>query len=454
VPSKAFISSRATRRLCSVLLTLSLCAVAGAPAASATSATGPAAPVAHAAQSPQRAQERAERKLQREALRQQRKAARLQRREARRAEREARQATRASRRAERAGGPDTPGEAPTTSEERAPSEGQGEAPKGEAGAPGSAGGRGPCTLSAQASSPQVTAGSTVTISGKLTCPSPLEAGGQEVTVSQRGAVAATSGLAVAGTVITQPDGSYELQSTELTGRSVFIARSPNAQREARVLVTVGGVVDLQGPAATGASLPMGAGKSAGGPAKQTFTGTVAPAEAGRQVALDVRYGSGEWRTVAFTRTDAQGNFSFSHRFRFAGEVSVMASARPRGDVATRSAALSYTIVQAQNPAVTIALALAPAQAPLAPADGLASGEPVTVAGVATRCAQHTVTLLVRSPAGGSFTAQATMQADATGAYSFTVAPTETTVYAVKCGRSRSTLVRREVLSSPPAAPAS
>jgi len=452
VPTKAFISSRATRRLCSVLLTLSLGAVAGAPAASATSAAGLPAPVAHAAQSPQRAQERAERKLQREALRQQRKTARLQRRAARRAEREARKATRASRRAERAGSPDTPGEAPKTSEEGAPSEGHGEAPKGEAGAPGSGAGRGPCTLSAQASSPQVAAGSAVTISGKLTCPSTVEAGGREVTVSQRGAVAATSGLAVAGTVITQPDGSYELHSTELTGRSVFIARSPNAQREARVLVTVGGVVDLQGPAAAGASLPMGAGKSAGGPAKQTFTGTVAPAEAGRQVALDVRYGNGEWRTVAFTRTDAQGNFSFSHRFRFAGEVSVMASARPRGDVATRSAALAYTIVQAQNPAVTIALA--PAQAPLAPADGLASGEPVTVAGVAPRCAQHTVTLLMRSPAGGGFTAQATMQADATGAYSFVVAPTETTVYAVKCGRSRSTLVRREVLSSPPAAPAS
>jgi hypothetical protein len=452
VPTKAFISSRATRRLYSILLTLSLAAVATAPAASAASAAGPAAAVAHAAQSQQRAQERAERKLQREALREQRRTAHLQRRAARRAEHEARQATRASRRAERAGGSDTSGEAPTMPGEGAPSEGHGEAPKGEAGAPGSGAGRGPCTLSAQASSPQVTAGSTVTISGKLTCPSTIEAGGQEVTVSQRGAVAATSGLDVAGTVITQADGSYELHSTELTGRSVFIARSPNAQREARVLVTVGGVVDLQGPAVTGASLPMGAGKSAGGPAKQTFTGTVAPAEAGRQVALDVRYGSGEWRTVAFTRTDAQGNFSFSHRFRFAGDVSVMASARPRGDVATRSAALSYTIVQAQNPAVTIALA--PAQAPLAPAAGLASGEPVTVAGVAPRCAQHAVTLLVRSPAGGGFTAQATMQADATGAYSFTVAPTETTVYAVKCARARSTLVRREVLSSPPAAPAS
>jgi hypothetical protein len=448
VPTKAFISSRATRRLCSVLLTLALGAVAAAPAASAAQ---PATPVAHAAQSQQRAQERAERKLQREALRQQRRTARLQRRAARRAEREARQATRASRRAERAGS-DASGEAPATQEETAPSEGHGEAPKGETGTPGSAGGRGPCTLSAQASSPQVTAGSTVTISGKLTCPSTIEAGGQEVTVSQRGAVASTSGLDVAGTVITQPDGSYELHSAELTGRSVFIARSPNAQREARVLVTVGGLVDLQGPAVTGASLPMGAGKSAGGPAKQTFTGTVTPAEAGRQVALDVRYGSGEWRTVAFTRTDAQGNFSFSHRFRFAGEVSVMASARPRGDVPTRSTALSYTILQAQNPAVTVALA--PAQAPLAPAAGLASGEPVALAGVAARCAQHTVTLLVRSPVGGGFTAQATTQADATGAYSFTVAPTETTVYAVKCGRSRSTLVRREVLSSPPAAPAS
>lgn len=444
MPNNAFTSPRAARRLCTTVLTLSLCAVATAPAASAGQLP---AQVAHAAQSPQRAQARAERKLLREARRQQRRAARQERRSARRAEHEARQATRASRRAERAAGSDT--EEPTQNEVTSREE-HGEAPKTEAGAPRSGVGHGPCTLSAQASSAEVTAGATVTISGKLTCPSTIEAGGQEVIVSQRGAVATTSGLSVAGTAITQADGSYEVQSAQLQGRSVFIARSPGAQREARVLVTVGGALSLQGPAVSGASLPMGAGKSVG-PAKQTFTGTVAPAEAGRQVALAVRYGSGEWRTVAFARTDEQGNFTFSHRFRFAGEVSVMASARPRGELLTRSTALAYTIVQAQNPAVTIALAAA--QAPLAPAAGLASAESVTIAGVAAGCAQHLVTLLSRSPAGG-FSAVASTQADATGAYSFTLAPTVTSVYAVKCGRSRSTLVRREVLSSPPVVPAS
>jgi hypothetical protein len=202
---------------------------------------------------------------------------------------------------------------------------------------------------------------------------------------------------------------------------------------------VTGAITLQGPSAT-APLAMSAARTSGGPTRTVFTGTVEPAEAGRQVALKVRYSGGESRTVAFTRTDAQGHFAFSHRFRFAGDVSVIATARPRGTVSAQSVALTYAIAQAQNPELTINDSVQ--QAPASPA-GPPVGQPVTISGVAAGQPNQTVTLLVRTSTG-RFASSATTQTDATGAYSFTVAPTQTTVYAVKCARILSALVRREV----------
>jgi hypothetical protein len=419
-------SSRAPRLLAAALLASALCALPAAASAAATRA-----PIAHVARSPQQAQAHAERELQRRALREQRSAARQARRATRAAEREARHATRAAERAAResagaAGGHD---EAPTP---EAPNDGA----EGRPAAPDLAH---PCSLTADSSAHQVSAGEAVTISGKLSCQPGVDAGGQEVSVSQRGSVLATSGTDVAGSATTQADGSFQLQSSQLEGRSVFIARTGTARHQARVVVTVTGAITLQGPSAT-APLAMSAARTSGGPTRTVFTGTVEPAEAGRQVALKVRYSGGESRTVAFTRTDAQGHFAFSHRFRFAGDVSVIATARPRGTVSAQSVALTYAIAQAQNPELTINDSVQ--QAPASPA-GPPVGQPVTISGVAAGQPNQTVTLLVRTSTG-RFASSATTQTDATGAYSFTVAPTQTTVYAVKCARILSALVRREV----------
>ncbi len=365
MPNIASKSPRATRLLCSAILALALCAVSATASATAASAR-PA--VAHAAQSQQRAQARAERKLQRQALKQERQAARQAQRSARQAQREQRKATRAAERAQRAGAADSTAEVTAPSETTAP-EGKSEDPKGTPEGQLTAAVHG-CTLTAAASSPQVVTGESVTISGKLTCPSDADAGEQQITVYQRQAASGQAGASVAGTTTTASDGSYELQSGALAGRSVFLVRTANVRHAARAVVLVAGGVSLQGPAASASSLPMGAGKGAGGRAKQTFTGTIAPAQAGRQVALRVRYAGGEWRTVAFTRTDAEGHFTFSHRFRSAGDVEVIAVARPRGTQRSESPMLTYAIVAAQTPAPALQAAAPPAtSSPAAPVSG-------------------------------------------------------------------------------------
>jgi hypothetical protein len=268
VPDNAFRSPRATRLLCSAVLTLALCAI---PATASASATHARPAVAHAAQSQQHAQARAERKLQRQARKLQKQAARQAQRSMRQAEREQRQATRQAERSERAGAADS-ADAPTQSE-ATPPEAKPEDPKTGGEAQPTATGHGPCTLTAQASSAQVTAGDTVTISGKLSCPPPAESGEQQVTVYQRGPTSATPGLNTAGTATSEADGSYTFQSAQLTGRSVFTVRSPSARHAARVVVSVASAISLQGPA-SGASLPMAAGHP--GTLKQTFAGTLAP----------------------------------------------------------------------------------------------------------------------------------------------------------------------------------
>ncbi len=109
--------------------------------------------------------------------------------------------------------------------------------------------------------------------------------------------------------------------------------------------------------------------------------------------------------------------------------------------------LSYTILQAQNPALTIESNTTTPPATEPPTLGApalaatpAGAAPTTISGVAAKAANQTVTLLARSQAG-RFAPVATVTADATGAYSFTVDPSQTTIYEVSAGRERSTQVR-------------
>jgi hypothetical protein len=404
------------------LTTLLICAAAlsaSAPAASASRESHEAQRAAHEAA-------RAAREAQRDARRTERAQARREREE-----------LRAARAAERAG-------TDPAQTEAVPGEGADEHPAPVA-APAGDPQHPACGLSAAPSAPSVTTGEAVTISGKLTCTTPEEASGQNVTVYLHEPGGPPSARAIVGTVTTAEDGSYQFHSAALTARSTFVLLSAHAPRRARVEVQVDAGISLQGPAASGAALTMWNGHLARSANVADFSGTVDPQAAGTGVTLKVRYGDGAWRRVAVTQTDAQGNFSFHHRFRYAGAVSVIAVTRPRGERRTASAELDYTIVQAQNPALTIAQ---PAAAPpvLAPAPGQTAlaPEPTTIAGIASAGAGQTVTLLSRALGSANFTPVATTVSGAGGAYSFTVTPTATTFYEVASAKQHSTPVRVEV----------
>jgi hypothetical protein len=360
----------------------------------------------------------------------------------RKAEREERQATRAAERSERSATRDDSVATPSPTE-TVPKGSEGSAPEPEPTPPATT--RRSCTVSGEASAHEVTTGEAVTLTGKLTCPTAAEAGEQTVTVYQREAAASTSALVVAGTATTDTDGSYEFRSAELKSRSRFIARAASALHGARVVVLVDAGVSLSGPATDGVGPAMDVGKNAGGPAKTTFTGVIQPEESGRMVGLKVRYADGAWRLVAWAQTDAEGRFTFSHRFRFAGEVSVVAVARARGTTRAQSQPLTYTIVQAQNPSLTIqssqlALSTAPA---VTTTPAIAISEPATtISGIASGAPHQTVTLLSRT--NGRLTPVMTVQSGEGGAYSFTVEPAQTTIYEVECGKLHSTAVRVEV----------
>jgi hypothetical protein len=390
------------------------------------------APAASASRESREAQ-RASHEASRAAREAQRDARRTQRAELRRE----REELRAARAAERAGHE-------ATQTEAAPGEGADEPPAPVL-PPASGTGRATCALSAEPSADTVTTGEAVTISGKLTCPAIEEASGQNVTVYQHDAGGPPSARTVIATLTTADDGSYQFHSAPLNARSTFVLQATDTRYHARAVIQVDAAISLQGPAASGAALTMWNGQLARSANIADFSGTVQPQAADTRVALKVQYAGGKWQRVAVTHTDAQGNFSFRHRFRYAGAVSVVAVTRPRGERRTTSAELTYTIVQAQNPALTIgrpatppaAVAPTPGQAALAP-------QPTTITGIATAGGGATVTLLSRALGSAHFTPATTTVSDASGGYSFMVDPSATTFYEVACDGQRSTPLRVEV----------
>ena len=114
----------------------------------------------------------------------------------------------------------------------------------------------------------------------------------------------------------------------------------------------------------------------------------------------------------------------------------MAAVRARGTAHAQSPTLTYTITQAQNPALTIQRSVrCRPRWPRLPArradhDHRRGGGPAE---------RRRSTLLSRTDSL-RFTSVATVQSDSTGAYSFTVEPTQTTIYKVACGRGHSTLL--------------
>jgi hypothetical protein len=426
VPRQLSGSPRATFLTIAALLCISGL-LAGAPiAAQAAHPRHGVCAVAASLSDAEREERAAQRLAEREERRQERARLRATRMEERAAARAERQAQRAQRRAARA--------QEHSAHRQDAGEGD-EAPAAPSPATPAASTRG-CRVSIQASSRNITAGETVTVFGKVTCPPASEPGnasaaadaGREIRVEQTQRGGGVREFSLLGTATTEADGSYQLPPVTLRADTMFRVRL--GRHGAHTAVSVAPVVTLNAPV----PVPAAQRSSAGGQTrvarrgKTLFTGTVSPAASGARVALQVAYpGDGErWRTIAYGDV-VEGSFSISHGFRIPGEAKVRIVAHPKGANSPGvSEALTYIVPQAQNPQLTI----------IASADPISFGQTVTLSGVAAGPAGQTLTLLARTGTG-RFAPVATTTTDQAGNYQFVQAPTENAYYEVSDTSTRS-----------------
>jgi hypothetical protein len=290
-----------------------------------------------------------------------------------------------------------------------------------------------CPLTLQASSTRITAGETVTLSGTLTCPTSTTAtaAAQQVSLYERqpGAKAAQSAAPVQ-TVTAATDGSYEITSAALYATTILQVRV--GRHHARVIVKVAPhiTLTLSSPPATAQSSAADNTLHPQIRTKTTFSGTVSPVIEGARVALQVSYSAADeqWRTVAYGRVGAGGEYSIAHSFRMPGAASVRAVVHPRGRyVSGISEAVPYQASQPQNPQLTIG----------GSPDPLTYGQQVTISGTVAGAANQPVKLLAFTQKGGlSVVAEGTTEAN--GDYTFIEEPLENTYYDVTGANERST----------------
>jgi hypothetical protein len=373
-------------------------------------------------------EERSSRAEERAARAQERVAQREEARAARAKEREARRETREQRASEPAG---EAGSGPQAGESN------------EAASPGA---RGACRASIEASSRRITAGETVSVSGTLECPRGASAADRQVAVYERQGAAVPDSASIAATASTGPDGSYTLTSPALYANTTFLVRS--GRHMAHTTVQVAPLVTLAAASATdeqatGASTQAHVAQ----PLATTFTGTVSPAGTNARVVLQMAYAdTGErWRSVAFGRVGADGTFSIAHVLRASGAARFRAVAHTgRLNATGVSAAVGYEVMQRQNPQLSIH----------ASAGTRAYGQSVTISGVAAAGADQPVVLLART-ASAAFGVVAQTTTNASGEYTFTQTPLQSTAYVVTVARTRSTTQLVDVgfaLSALPAEP--
>jgi stage V sporulation protein SpoVS len=330
-----------------------------------------------------------------------------------------------------------PGETPTSpapaGESPLPSESTGKQPT-ESRGKAHAGLRGSCQVSLEASSPRITAGETVTLLGHLVCTGGMSAADEPVAIYQRQSAAGASGLSEVGTATTEADNSYQFTPAAFNTNSVFVARFPTAHN-ARTVVKVAPLVTISGGPAASTQLFTGGHSrlTVAGTNRLTVTGTVGPAATGAHVALQGEYAAtGEqWRILAIGRVGPEGHYSLAHSFKSPGEVSVRVVVHPNGaNVAAASKPLSYVVSQTQNPQLTIQTS----------ADPISSGQSVTITGVAAGAANQAVMLLARTRGHASFVAVAKATTDASGLYTFTASPQQSTFYRVLSVTTASTVL--------------
>lgn len=285
--------------------------------------------------------------------------------------------------------------------------------------------RGRCAINIRVAERQITAGEQVEVKGRLECLPLASAGGQAVTLYEY--VAGTAGYVPVQSTTTDTSGVYEFKPPALSANTSFYVRSHGAQsgrKKARVAVQV----TLTGP-------PEGTQIETGAPNKQTFSGTVSPADVGARVILQRQNAvtGDEWHRIGFSQVETGGNYTITHTFRVPGDASIRVLVRSdRINSPSASTPLEYEISQAQNPSLTI----------VSSADPITYGQSVTISGVlAGATTPQTVTLLSRTVHQRGFAPIAEVSTGADGAYSFPAqAPVNSTLYRVKASGQKSAVL--------------
>jgi hypothetical protein len=278
---------------------------------------------------------------------------------------------------------------------------------------------GRCALSMYVSPHHIHAGDEVVIFGRLRCSNPANDANQEVKLFHH--LAGLPGFSVAQSTTTDSVGFYEFSPADApveTNRSWFVLS--HGARSATKRVKVDAQVTLSGP--TEGQLLTGF------PNRVTFTGSVSPADIGARVILQRQNSltGNEWHRIdsgVVVASGTSGAFTIVHTFIVPGDANIRVLVRSQGrNIPSESNELSYSISQAQNPALTIQ----------ASADPISFGEAVTISGKLTTGSNEPVTLLARNRRQHGFIRVAQVTTNAAGEYSFAAqAPVNSTFYRVQ-----------------------
>jgi hypothetical protein len=290
---------------------------------------------------------------------------------------------------------------------------------------------GPCRLSETAEQHVLTSGESAQVYGFLTCGGAGQTG-QSVTVYER---SAGTGWAALGTTTTVAGGFYQLTASKLETDTSFYAQAAGI-RSGTKIVRVAPIVTVEGPSETSGAHPESVVLYTGQRNIVTFIGTVSPADRGAQITLQREAASGyeEWHAIQNGVVGFGGTYAVRHRFVVPGDANLRMLVHKHGKFTIRgvSNTLSYEIVQAENPNLTLTTATGE--------NPIKNGGAVTLEGKVAGASSAPVTLLSHAERSPAWSIVATGKSDSTGAYTFTQTPTINTYYKVQSsGKSSSVL---------------
>jgi hypothetical protein len=292
---------------------------------------------------------------------------------------------------------------------------------------------GACRVNLNVAPRLITSGESVLAFGRLSCGGTGEEASQTVTLYESSVTA--PGYSVAGTTTTDAHGFFQVSASDLTTNSRFYVTAGAVQSGPRG-VRVAAQVALSGPPEGVVPTSLRTGRRN----RVTFTGTVSPADAGAQVILQRQnaVNGDEWHRIdrgvvgkegIVTR---EGTFSITHTFVVAGDANIrVVVLSGRRNAPSASNILTYEIVQAQNPQLTIESSANP----------ISYGQSVTLSGAVSGAPNTAVQLMARSAGQSGFTQVGEVKTNASGDYTFPAqTPLASTYYQVWSSGKRSAVL--------------